>query len=1675
MSATCAADANETTIATQEDNQMELTLTDDEIQTNENDNMLTQTEDAEILTSGEGSYSDLRNDINSGGNLTKSHYRYNAGDGDTIEINTPGVINGNGAVIDMAGSNIRTFYVSASGVTIKNLTIKNANYDDNGGAIYFTSSATSGTVSNCNFTNNTATVNGGAVYFNSNGEVTNCNFTDNTASEEGGAVWMSSGTVSNCNFTGNTATRYGGAIYFQGEKYTATVEDCNFKGNSAPSGGAIYFSGSYDTATVTNCNFINNSARYGGAIELNGTGTVSNCNFTGNNANFGGAVWMYSGSVENCNFTGNNAYYGGAVYFDSTGNVSNCNFTGNTATDYGGAVYFADTGEVSNCNFTGSTVSVDGGAVYFESTGNVSNCNFAGNNASIDGGTVFFESTGNVSNCNFTGNTAYYDGGAVYFESTGNVSNCNFNNNKATGDYGVGGGAIRMSSGTVTNCNFTDNSATVNGGAVYFVDSGTVLNCNFTGNNATENGGAIFAGDINILNSTFSNNNAIESGGAVYVENAISNSEINSVFTNNSAFNGGAIYFNGEVNNVTINGDFTGNNAERAGGAIYVHGQSMDNDFSAEFYENNASEASGGAMFFYSLAENNSFEGVFTNNYALYGGGIFFYKKANYNKFNSNFTSNVAKSCGGAMFFYNTTDNNNFTGYFINNSALGEVDETNGNGGAITFKNVSTNSIFTCDFINNTAVKYGGAVNYRETAHNITFNSNFISNNASTGGGVNFFKSFENVIFNGEFIANSAVSGGAIAAGEGIIEDVSFKDNHAEEGGAVYFSDIGTVVNCNFDDNNATRGGAIYFSLSSAGDVINCTFTNNTASSDGGAVYFFGKGNVTDCTFTNNNASSNGGAISIGFGSLTNCNFTDNQARLGGAVHLLNNAEVTNCNFADNQATGEYSSGGAIYFGGNANVTNCNFDGNNATVGSAIYFFGSSYSKTISNSSFLNNKANVDDTAPFNVTISEDNIEIVFMGRDNLLNAIYSPDIVNFSNVAYWGANGIANTDSSNITRSNREAGQNITIVGIVDGNIINVAEVTDENGTIVLDGAADYFIVVRHDEDSYYTAAENMFTNMDLYANVTSLATNNRTVNITAESNIPNEVVGGELLFILPDGTEINATYGDNGTWWAEYTFDEYGEYNVSASHSKLDNLTVSNGTINITKADSIIILDDIVLNYGESINVTIETEGATAITAKIDENDVDVIDNFTIPVYDLNVGNYTLTVTTIADGDHNSVNKTVQITVNRAPTEIILTNETLDLIEGYNSSISADLIPADAGNVTFTSSNSSVVTVDEEGNVNAVGVGSATITVSFAGNDNYAAAENKTVAVTVNEDIVISAPDVSKYYNGAERFVVIVTDSKNNPLANRSVVIGVNGVNYTRTTNDNGTASIAISLVSGQYNVTAAVGNNTVYSTITVLPTVNATDLVKVFRNGTQFYATFKDSQGNYLPDGTMVRFNINGVMYDRKVSGDEGLAKLNINLESGHYIITSMNPITGENAANNVTVISRLIENNDLVKYYRNDSQYTVKVIGDDGNAVGAGETVIFNINGVFYSRTTNESGIAKLNINLPPGDYVITAEYKNCRVSNNIKVLPILSASDLTKQYGTSDQFVATLLDGQGKPYVEQRVQFNVNGVLYNRVTDSSGQAKLSINLPIGQYIITSSYNGSNIANNIVITA
>lgn len=74
-----------------------------------------------------------------------------------------------------------------------------------------------------------------------------------------------------------------------------------------------------------------------------------------------------------------------------------------------------------------------------------------------------------------------------------------------------------------------------------------------------------------------------------------------------------------------------------------------------------------------------------------------------------------------------------------------------------------------------------------------------------------------------------------------------------------------------------------------------------------------------------------------------------------------------------------------------------------------------------------------------------------------------------------------------------------------------------------------------------------------------------------------------------------------------------------------------------------------------------------------------------------------------------------------------------------------------------------------------------------------------------------------------------------------------------------------------------------------------------------------------------------------------------------------------------------------------------------------------------------------------------------------------------------KYKDGSKFTAKVVDGQGKPYPNQNVTFNVNGVFYTRTTNTNGEAKLNINLMAGEYIITSGYNGAYTSNKITISS
>lgn len=340
------------------------------------------------------------------------------------------------------------------------------------------------------------------------------------------------------------------------------------------------------------------------------------------------------------------------------------------------------------------------------------------------------------------------------------------------------------------------------------------------------------------------------------------------------------------------------------------------------------------------------------------------------------------------------------------------------------------------------------------------------------------------------------------------------------------------------------------------------------------------------------------------------------------------------------------------------------------------------------------------------------------------------------------------------------------------------------------------------------------------------------------------------------------------------------------------------------------------------------------------------------------------------------------------------------------------------------------------------------------------------------------LSGHNTTLYFKNGTTYDVKLTDITGKALSNQTVSFLINGKLYNRTTGSDGVASMNINLAVGKYNITASYAGSSLYggSSVTnlveVLSTISANDVVKFYRNGTQYYAKFVDGNGNPLIN-TEVRFNINGVFYTRNTN-NSGIANLSIALNPNKYILTAIHP-NGEMSANNITVLST-INGSDITKYFRNGTQFYATFYDAMGNPL-INETVRFNINGVIYEKRTNNKGTANLTISLYPGSYILTAYHPNGESHGyNINVLStLIDNNNITMYYRDGTAFTIKVIDGQGKPLANTTVRFNINGVFYDKVTDENGIAKLGIRLYPNNYIITSSYNGLEVSNNIGVSS
>ena len=591
------------------------------------------------------------------------------------------------------------------------------------------------------------------------------------------------------------------------------------------------------------------------------------------------------------------------------------------------------------------------------------------------------------------------------------------------------------------------------------------------------------------------------------------------------------------------------------------------------------------------------------------------------------------------------------------------------------------------------------------------------------------------------------------------------------------------------------------------------------------------------------------------------------------------------------------------------------------------------------------------------------------------------------------------------------------------------------------------------------------------------------------------------------------------NGTDYSYYDVSKVPILDVNATFS------VSGGIIN--PGAGIFTRDGLTANY------TYNGVGNQTVTATLSDGNIlklnvtfyriDTFTNMTISNNAPQTGDYITVNVVVRDKNGKLLNGSVNVYLNSVlkgtislingmgsfdvlaektgPCEIFV-NYTGDLDNSYSSNMTIVSVKNTQMNVSVSDSDSAsnvTFTVDFDHVANGfvfVTIGGVTYNATVSGKEakvivpplavgkydaivSYNGVVNKTVAVNISPDRnpVLNISDIVMIYKDGTRMVAVLTDYLGNPIANAIVYFTINGKTYNKTTDVNGTASMGLNLASNVYKATVSYNGSDKYNavskniTVTINPTIVADDLVKMYQNATRFYAKFTDSTGKAIANKE-IRFNINGVFYTKKTDKD-GMADLGIMLRPGSYILTAYNPVTGEEKGFNITVKS-LIMQNDLTKYYLNASRFEATVYNKDGS-LAVNKEVTFNINGVFYTKTTDKNGVASLGIALRPGNYTITTMYDGLDIGNRVSVLPTLVTKDLNMKHLDGSNFTALTLDGQGKPLANQNVSFNVNGVFYHKVTNKDGIASLGIRLMSGEYIITSYWNDFQTGNTIKISS
>jgi predicted outer membrane repeat protein len=1053
------------------------------------------------------------------------------------------------------------------------------------------------------------------------------------------------------------------------------------------------------------------------------------------------------------------------------------------------------------------------------------------------------------------------------------------------------------------------------------------------------------------------------------------------------------------------------------------------------------------------------------------------------------FKGNSARD-GGALFLQGknmTVTNTTFT----NNRAR--------SGGAI-YVHVTEATVENCTFRYNTANDDGGAV-YWDKKNGKISDCEFENNHAGSEGGAVYWNAANGVVTSSKFTLNNAEDGGAVYwnSQEGKISNCEFANNTATNGGAAYWNaNYGTVNSSSFENNTATNGGAIFWHYD-YGKVINSTFIKNTATNDGGAIYFNERGPFLDneqesveySTFSENSAVNNGGAIYLAAEKSTigNSEFSKNSAANGGAIHVTaDESSIGNSTFIKNQA----ENGGALYASfDDGIISQLIFINNTASdKGSAIYT--DKKTTPVNYCIFINNEGSSIYYKDTSWLGSELNADYNWFGN-NITNYNAAPSVSEKVLCDYWYFmdmsmdGGIANIKLNNIYDKKHSRILTGQPYGLPQINLTLTNENLDvaDNTTLNANGESQVAYIPKATQTSltaHYDAAQITVNKNYLESTVTIGDKDEFTYgNVSIEFSVENPTTI-EIIIINEDNETVFNTTTDERIVNPDLAV---GTYTITITNIGIDHVLQSNATktftVNKLTPKISVVANDVTYPGDLIVNITSDVTGRYAVKVGDQQKEIDLIANVVgnVTFTGLSANEYIINVTYAETENYTSAtNNTVKVNILKATPTIrvsaesviypgeLLVNVVGDVDGKYSVKVGdqqkeIDLIANVVGNVTFT----------------GLSVNEYIINVTYAETENHTGAINDTVEVSVlkaTPTITVNAENTT-YPND-----VIVTINTNaegkynitvgNQTKEETLTVGTNTITFTGVKVGNYTITVKYGETE---NYTSAM-NDTVK--VSVLKNEAFEPEISAINTANETVITFtfpEDATGN-------VTVIVDGKQYNATVeNGKAVITMLLIPLDSTvDFEYSGDENYPAKSKETGIANVTAIIKATDMTRGYNSGVDYQVTVVDGNGNPM-AKKQVTFIINGNKYNATTNDEGIAVLNIKLAIGTYEVTTvnPLNNNNVTKTVKITTRITGNKNVDTYYAKNYAYKLLIIGDNGQAAGSNVavKVTVNGKVQTLKTDKNGYITLKFTkayLP-KTYTVTAEYKGIKVTNKVKV--